>query len=409
MHRDILDRHPVLRTLLYLVTIIAVLYTGGLIWQVIIHFSGIILIFFLAWIVSFILEPLATFLERQRFPRLAAVSLIYFALLAAVVGSIVLAIPAIHSEVQLLAGELTSALAPANLQRLATSSAAYLHHLGLSQQDARSLVIQVSDQIPALTGSLSNSAVSLSTSLLGTAATLLLDAVLVLMLSFYMMLDGGRLVESWITRLPPAWLPDVRLLRSHIETVFGGFLRAQVIIGFTYGFLTWLVLAITGQSNSLISAILAGVLMLIPFIGPFLAVVPPSLMVLLQSPPGDVVRSLILVVVLLVIAQQITMQIIAPRVMSAHVGLHPLLLFAALLVGAKESGAWGAVFAGPIAAVLVAMLQTFFERFKQTSGLYPAAAEEVGAEDAAEVEIPAFTEAATGHAGVGAQARTERG
>jgi hypothetical protein len=57
--------------------------------------------------------------------------------------------------------------------------------------------------------------------------------------------------------------------------------------------------------------------------------------------------------------------------MSAHVGIHPLLLFAALLVGAQEAGIWGAVFAGPIAAIVVATLDVFFIRFQQASPLYP--------------------------------------
>ncbi len=381
MHRDALDRHPILRLLLYLVTVIAVLYAGGMVWQVIIHFSGIILLFFLAWMITFILQPLATFVENRGLPRLAAVALVYLALMAVVVGSIVLAIPAIHTEVQLLAQELTTVLAPANLQQLANLAVTTLHRLGLTQTDARSLVDQISGKIPALTTSLTTSAVSLTTSLLGTAATLLFDAVLVMILSFYMMLDGDRLVESWIVKLPPSWIPDVRLLQRHVDTIFGGFLRAQLIIGVVYGALTWLVLVIVGQPNGLIFAVVAGLLMLIPFIGPFLAVAPPALLVIIQSSPHDLVRNLVIVLVLLGIAQQITLQVVAPRVMSAQVGLHPLLLFAALLVGAEESGVWGAVFAGPIAAVLVAMLDTFFERFQQSSALYPDIRAEVRAED----------------------------
>jgi predicted PurR-regulated permease PerM len=371
MHRDILERHAVLKVLVYVITIIAVLYAGGLIWSVVIHFGGIILLFFLAWVLTFILQPLAAFLERHDLPRLAAVSIIYFALLAVAVGGVVLAIPTIHSEATLLAGELSGALAPANLSNLTNQAVQSLHRLGLSVRDATNIVGQVSSRIPTLANDLTNSAVATTTSLLGTVATLLLDVVLVMILSFYMMLDGDRLLESWIVKLPPSWLPDIRLLQRHVESIFGGFLRAQLIIAFVYGALTWLVLALVGQPNGLIFAVLAAVLMLIPFIGPFLAIVPALFLILLQSPPSSLVRDLLVVLVALIIAQQITMQIIAPRVMSAHVGLHPLLLFAALLIGARESGVWGALFAGPIAAVLVAMLDTFFERFQQSSALYP--------------------------------------
>ena len=371
MQHDALERHPTLRLLLYMVTLIAVLYAGGLVWQVILHFSGIILIFFLAWVIKFILQPLATYLERHGLSRLTSVSLIYVALLALMAGSIVEALPSIHAQAQALAQEATSTLAPGNLQHLGDSAVSYLHHLGLSVQDARSLVNHLSGAIPAMASNLSTQAVATSTNLLGATANLFLDAIIVLILSFYMMLDGDRLAESWVQKLPPSWIPDVRRLQGHIDVIFGGFLRAQVIIAFVYGVLTWLVLAIVGQANGLIFALVAALLILLPFIGPFLAIVPPAALVVLQSPSNRLVGNLLILIVLLFAAQQITLQVVAPRIMSAHVGLHPLLLFAALLIGTEEGGVWGAVFAGPIAAVFVAMLDTFFERFQQSSALYP--------------------------------------
>lgn len=371
MSRDMLQRHPILRLLLYLVTLIAVLYAGGLVWAVIARFSTIITLFFLAWIIAFVLRPLSTYLERHRVPRPLAIVLIYLALLALAAGSIVLAIPAIHTQVTQLASQATATFTEANLHHLTDMAVGYLQRLGLSPGDARALVSQLADRIPSVTSSLASSAVSTTTSLLSTAETLLLDTTLIIILSFYIMLDGDRLVEEWITKLPPAWIADVRHFQSHVDTIFGGFLRAQLIIAAVYGVLTYVVLLIVGRPDGLVYALLATIAMVIPFIGPFLAIVPPVVAVFLQSSPNHLVGNLVIVVVGLIIAQQITLQVIAPRVMSAHVGLPPLLLFAALLVGAQEAGIWGAIFAGPIAAVIVAMLDTFFERFQQISPLYP--------------------------------------
>lgn len=407
---NLLERYTVLRVLLWLATIIAALVATNMIWSAIIHFGGIILLFFLAWVITFMLQPLSIFLERRRMPRLLAVSLIYFALLAVSVGSIVLAVPTIHNEMTLIAGEITTSLAPSNLTHLADQAVAYLHQLGLSTQDARNLVGQVSGRVPQFLTSLTNSAVATSTTLLSTVATLLFDTLLVLILSFYMMLDGDRLVEGWVQKLPPSWLPDVRLLQRHVDVIFGGFLRAQLIIALVYGAFTWLVLALIGQPNGLIFAVLAAFLMLIPFVGPFLAVGPPIISVLLQAPPDAIVRDLVIVILALIVAQQITMQIIAPRVMSAQVGLHPLLLFAALLIGAEEGGVWGAVFAGPVAAVVVAMADTFYERFQIRSSLFPDVtaaadddAEERAAEDIATLEARERADAARAEANVRAQ------
>lgn len=371
MYPDLIARHRVLRILLYLVTLVVGLYTIGLIWSIIIRFGGIILLFFLAWVVSFILQPLSAFLQRWRLPRIIAVSLIYISLLAVVSGGIILAIPVINDQVGHVAGELTVALAPTNLQTLADHATAYLHTLGLSVKDARALVAQVSGQVPTWISTLTSQAVATTGQLVGAAMEILFDAVIVMILSFYMMLDGDRLLEAWVQKLPPAWIPDMRLLQRNIDVIFGGFLRAQLIIAVVYCALNWAILFWLGQPNGLLFALMAGLLMLIPFLGPFLAIVPPVLLVMLQTDPHDMVVKLAILVVTLFVAQQITMQIIAPRVMSAHVGLHPLLLFAALLVGAQEGGVWGAVFAGPVAAVIVVMFDVFFQRFQASSRLYP--------------------------------------
>jgi predicted PurR-regulated permease PerM len=210
--------------------------------------------------------------------------------------------------------------------------------------------------------------------------------VLIFMLSFYMVLDGDRLMESFIKRLPPAWHPDVRLLQKQVETSFGGFLRAQVIIALVYGVLTWLLLVLLGQPNGLLIAVLSGLIMLLPFVGPFLAVAPPAILVLLQSPSNDLLRNVIILMAGLIIAQQVTMKLVAPMVMSANVGLHPLLMFAALLIGAQEAGVWGALFAAPVAAVLFTMVDVFFERFQRSSTLYPEITPDliISAEDDAE-------------------------
>jgi predicted PurR-regulated permease PerM len=271
----------------------------------------------------------------------------------------------------LLAQELASALAPDSVRSMTDQAVGALRRLGLTAVDARNLVNQVTSQMPKVINSAATSAVATSTTLVGAVAEVVLDVILILILSFYIMLDGDRLAAAIVATLPPNWIPDAQLLRTHIDTIFGGYLRAQLIIAAVYGALTWLVLALVGQANGFVFALIAAVLMLIPFIGPILAIAPPLMLVLLQAPASKLVVSLIVVLGLLIVAQQITMQIIAPRVMSAQVGLHPLVLFAALLVGARESGAWGALFAVPIAAVLIAMLDTFFERFQQRSALYP--------------------------------------
>ncbi|WIG62070.1 MAG: hypothetical protein OJF49_004819 [Ktedonobacterales bacterium] len=370
MTRDLLERHRALRVLLALLLIIVAIYAATLVWHTLVVFGDVILLFFLAWIVAFVLEPVSLLLQRRGLPRTLAVSLIYLGVLLVVSGGIMLAVPSIVDEVKLVGNEVTSALSPANLSQLSANAAATLHHFGFSEKDAHNLVNSIPSQIPQVALGMTNNAVNTTTQLLASILTVLFDTFLVLIISFYMLLDGDRLVESFVVRLPPKWIPDVRVFQRYVERIFGGFFRAQLTIGAIYGVLTWLMLLSLGQANGLLVAMASGIIMLLPFVGPFLAVIPPLLLVLLQSPSDDLLRNLIIVAAVSIVAQQVVFQLIAPRVFGSQMGVHPLLLFAGLLVGAKLGGVWGAFFAGPIVAVTYAMLRVYYDRFAETSPLF---------------------------------------
>jgi predicted PurR-regulated permease PerM len=371
MSRDLLQRHPVLRVLVYVTTIIVVLYAIGMVWGAVVHFGDIILMFFLAWIIAFILRPLTDYLQSRGLSRVLAVVVIYLCLLIAASGGIVLAVPVIQAQVNRVAGELTQTFAPGNFAVLTGRAIQWLHHLGLRTDQARALIAQLTSQLPSASTALSGSAVNAATALVGTIFSLLLDCVIVTMLSFYMMLDGDRLVERFVLRLPPAWQPDVALVRDRVETSFGGFLRAQLAVALIYGTLSGIILLALGQPNGLLFALLAGLLMLIPFIGNVLAIVPPALLVLLQAPDNEVLGKTIVALLALVVTQHLTLRLFAPQMRNVRMGVHPLVLVAALLVGAQEGGMWGALFAVPLAVVLASVLDVFFVRFQQASNLYP--------------------------------------
>jgi len=370
MFPDLFQRYRMLRVLLTLVTLIVAIYAFELIWSAVQLFGDIILLFFLAWIVSFILEPVSLVLQLRGVKRPLAVTLIYLALAVVLSGLVVLTIPTIGDEAQRVGQEITLAFSPANLNALNQQLLVTLKHLGFSDHDARNFVSQLSSQVPGFVSGAANQAINTTTSLVTSVLVILFDAFLVIILSFYMMLDGDRLVERMVVRLPPVWIEDVRLFQRNVDQIFGGFFRAQLIIGAVYGVFTWLTLLALGQANGLLVALLAGLFMLLPFIGPFLAVIPPIVLVLLQTPPDQVILKLFILGITLFLAQQLVFQIIAPRVMGSSIGLHPLLLFAALLIGAKEGGVWGAFFAAPILAVAVAMFQVFYDRFAATSPLF---------------------------------------
>jgi predicted PurR-regulated permease PerM len=171
------------------------------------------------------------------------------------------------------------------------------------------------------------------------------------MLSFYFALDGRRFAGIIVEALPLRFRDDGHYFFDSVNRAFAGFLRGQLVLAAVYAIGTGAIMRIVELPYGLLTSVLAGVLMLIPFLGPFLALAVPLTIAALSR--ADAMAIVFLASVGL---QQIVFNIIAPRVMSQSVGLHPLLVFFVVLAGARLAGVWGALFGVPIVAVVSAML-----------------------------------------------------
>jgi predicted PurR-regulated permease PerM len=106
-----------------------------------------------------------------------------------------------------------------------------------------------------------------------------------------------------------------------------------------------------------VSAGLAGILQLIPFFGPIVSWAPPVVIAALTN-PGAFIPTLIVVG----IGWFVVGNILVPRIMSKAVGIHPLVVLVAVLVGVKIAGFAGAIFALPVAAIIAAFVQHYLAR-----------------------------------------------
>lgn len=346
------------------------LYIFGLLWHQLQLFGNVILIFFSAWLISFILSPAVHWLEKRHVAHGLAVALVYVGMLLLLVGFGALLMPIFAGEVHQIAGRIVDLSTPAHARQLTDQFIALLVSFGFSPANAHQILNQVTH---ALGAALQGIGPSLSANALGIitgVSNALLYSFITLIISLYMVLDGRRIATNLIARLPTAWQPDARLFQTHVTRVFGGFIRSQLLIGLSYAVLTWVSLAFLGIPSGVIVALVAGVLMIVPFVGPFLALLPPMALVLLELPSDALVRTEIILFVELFVAQQIVMQGLAPRIMSYGVGVHPIWLFAALFIGAQEGGIWGAFFAAPIAALIVVVATTAYDRWARTSPLF---------------------------------------
>src|SRR3954454_19540731 len=356
-----LTRDPWIRTLVIVLVAISGLYLAGLLWQIAAQFSDVILLFFLAWVVAFILEPIVDLLERQALMRRPlAVSFAYFGMLVVGATAVIWIVPALSRQAIQLASELPAYVAFLNEHFLELQS--MLEDRGVTVNLAT--LVQFEELVrrgEALGPPVLANAVTLATQI----ASFVVQLVLVLMLSYYIMLDGPRIMRGIVALMPETFREDLVVFVDSVNRAFAGFLRGQLIQALLYSLGTAAIMGVAGLDLILLTAVVNTCLMMIPFVGPPLALVLPLSIAIFEAP-----SSALLVTILVTVLQAIIVNVVAPRVMSSAIGLHPLLVFVGILAGAKLAGVWGAVFGVPAVAVIAAMAVFYHQMLqkRQTRG-----------------------------------------
>jgi predicted PurR-regulated permease PerM len=342
-------------------------------------FGDVILVFFLAWLLAFILSPVVAGLTRlvPILPRIGAVVLVY----ATLVGAIVLVVVLVAGALAQSIGDFVASVPTLrqDLPQLLAPWQERLNSLGLSQVD---LVAQASSFLDNLAGyavQLAGPVQQLAVASLGALGNLLI----VLILSLYMVVDRDAILSFLFRVVPPSGKEEARLLERSVARSFGGFLRGQAILGVVYAAVAAVTSAVLGLPYLAVSTAAAGVLMAIPFFGPFVAWAPPVIVALLV-PGADAIPAL----VLMAIGWLIVMNVLQPRLMQEAVGIHPIVVLGSVLVGSKIAGVTGAIFGIPIAAVLSAFFFHFLILNREPSPVATRAAKRVEAREGRPIRVP---------------------
>jgi predicted PurR-regulated permease PerM len=314
-------------------------------------FNSIILVCFLAWLLAFIVTPLVEGVShRLRVGRLAAIAIVYV-LITAGISTLVFGVASIGAaEITDFLGQ-TGALT-ARLSNTLTDIQAALH-LNPSVIDLPAVLDRgLSTTLPQVAASWADQFQAVA----GATIILLGNLFIVLVLSLYMVIDAQGLLARLNRVVPNQYADELELVERTVSRAFGGFLRTQFILVLIQVILTVSVGLAFGLPYLFLTGIVSAMAMFIPFFGPPIALLPPILV-------AAGFRSEVFwpVALILLGAQTILVNFAQPRLMHRSVGMHPILVIIALLVGAQVAGLWGAIFGIPIAAVGSILVSYFLD------------------------------------------------
>ncbi len=332
------------RALFLPLTILAWLVIGIVVLWLLSHIAHALVVIVLAVIVTFALAPLVALLRRWVI-RPLAIAGAYLVGAAIVIGLGTLLVITAAGQVISLVSNLPSYLG--RIKELGPQILAILGPFGVTNADFQSLNQQILAELQAVGAALAAS----SLSLISRVASVLLDAVLVLMLSIYFTLDGPRTV-AWLREMPPlAFRRYIRYFMEVVNQVVGGYVRGTLSMALLIGTLVGLGLGILQVPYAVLLGVLAFFMEFVPVVG---VLISGAISLLVTLPRGLGIT--IAVLIYFIIVHIIEGDVIGPRVMGKAVGIHPATGIIALLVGTELFGVWGALFGAPLAGLLQATL-----------------------------------------------------
>lgn len=305
--------------------------------QVIIYFKQLITVLLISAILAFLLNYPVKILVRFYRSRSQAVIVVLLLTLTLLIVLGITVVPILINQTAELLKNI-----PAWLE---TSNTNLDHwHTWLK---ARNLPIDLKAFSNRLNANIESQVQVLATQVLGFAlGTLsgLVDTILIFVLSFYMLLYGGSLWQGLVSLLPrEIGIPFSQSLRLNFQNFF----ISQLLLGLSMFAVLTPIFLIIKVPFALLFALLIGLAQLLPFIGAALGIGLVTILVMLNN-----FWLGIQVAITALIIQQLKDNILAPRLMGEFIGLNPLLIFLAILLGAKIAGVLGVLIAVPIAGTI---------------------------------------------------------
>jgi predicted PurR-regulated permease PerM len=292
---------------------------------------------------AYLVYPLVRRLS-ERLPAIVAILIVY-ALIVLVVGTaLVVVVPALGNDVANFAKTVPALTAQFQNELVAP------HNVLLRRipETDRLYVANLPSQFGAVVEKYGIDTLQRSLTVVLSTVSIVATLIVIPVLAAYMLLEAGDVRRLVVGFFPVRRQAKVDTVIDALDGVVGGFIRGQLIDGAIVGLMIFVMLMIMHVPYALLIGVAAGILNFIPYAGAVIGFVPSVLLALAYNGPTNA----LIVAILFAVIQQIDGNFVAPRVLRDNVGLSPLAIILALLIGSELFGLIGTFLAVPVAAML---------------------------------------------------------
>lgn len=322
----------------------------------------ILLPMLLTGLLYYLLNPIVDLLERHKVSRTVGISILFVLIALLLVWGLAVAIPSIQGQVISFFQNL-----PENIQKLEAQITKLLEDRQFEQFRPTALEIlnKVNDQIISFAQNFSSRAVNWASNLISTTSQIVVAILIMPFILFYLLRDGRYLNEHITKYLPTKWRLPVGTVLTNVNNQLSNYVRGQVTVAIIVAFMFSIMFSIIGLSYPVTLGILAGFLNLIPYLGSFLAMIPAIILGLIAGPV-----MLVKVLIVFMVEQTIEGRFVTPLIIGSSLSIHPITILFVLLTAGQMFGVLGVLLGIPVYASIKVLVKAVFDWYRVYSPLY---------------------------------------
>ena len=324
------------------------------------YLSSVLIPFFVAWLLAYLLYPIVKFVENKLHVRIRALSIIITMIFVVSVVSLIvyLIIPPMIDQFQ----KLYVILSHWVHETTHTNSISEWLSQVLTENHQR---IEAFFKSPDFTATLKSTAPKFFNVLSQTASIILsiVASLITLLYMFFILMDYEYLTANWIRIFPPKVRPFWNELMNDVERELNNYIRGQSAVAACMGVMFCVGFSLLDFPMAIGLGILIGIMDLVPYLHTF-ALIPTAFLAMLKAADTGQNFWVIfgLAVGLFAVVQIITDMIVTPKIMGKAMGLNPAVLLLSLSVWGTILGFIGLIVALPLTTIIIAYWQRYVTR-----------------------------------------------
>lgn len=325
--------------------------------------APVLMPFLVATLLAYLGDPVVDRLQKYKFPRTAAVSLVFLLIFLVLIALPVIVLPLLEQQMTDLLRKLP--LYVQWFQENINGTLVQFFNIdpaAFSQEEIRQALTKYWQQIGGFAGQIFKAMTASGLVLVAIVA----NAILIPVVTFYLLRDWDILIDKIHKLLPRQYEKKIVELATESDEVLGAFLRGQLTVMLALSVVYAIGLSLTGLDLAILIGLVAGLVSFVPYLGFIVGIVFAGVATYMQFQDF---LSLAPVLVVFTLGQLLEGMVLTPKLVGDNIGLHPVAVIFAVMAGGQLFGVVGVLLALPVAAVIVVILRHTLAQYT-TSSLY---------------------------------------